>query len=136
MGPEITSYKFTIDGKEYVSNGVNSVKLQNGKGRHAYTFDGFMNHSCDPNTYTIVLSEDCDDFENYAARDISFGEEISVNYLEFDYECDGHSFDCLCNLSRCYKSIRGFKNLNLAQKIILLPKTYPNVIKAWLRDNP
>ena len=35
--------------KKYEVDGVNSVKI-NDNYRIFYTFDGFMNHSCDPNT--------------------------------------------------------------------------------------
>ena len=48
ISSSVSAYKFTINGKEYVSNCVNSVKIPNGSGRQAYTFDGFMNHCCDP----------------------------------------------------------------------------------------
>lgn len=95
-----------------------------------------MNHSCDPNTVIVVLNDDLDEYEHYATRDIKVGDEIYCNYIQFDYECDGHSFECGCGSSKCYKTIRGFKNLNLKDQVEILPIIYPMVIKAWLKDNP
>lgn len=41
---DTTLYKFKSGGKEYISDCTNSVKFETQ--RCAYTFDGFMNHSC------------------------------------------------------------------------------------------
>lgn len=112
------------------------MKLNGDKGRHAYTFDGFSNHSCDPNSVCVVLNEEQDEYEYYATRDIKEGEEVDCNYIQFDYECDGHTFECQCGSPKCYKSIRGFKNLSFVDKLDLLPIMYPMVVEAWLQDNP
>ena len=85
--------------------------------RHAYTFDGFMNHSCDPSSVSLNLNEGEDEFDQYILRDIEEGEEVSCNYAQYDYECDGHFFECGCGSPKCYKVVRGFKGLNLAQQI-------------------
>ena len=95
-----------------------------------------MNHSCDPNTVINPLSNNCDEYEHYATKDIKIADEIYCSYFQFDYECDGHSFDCGCGALKCYKSIRGFKNLSLADQVELLPVTYPMVVSTWLKDNP
>ena len=95
-----------------------------------------MNHSCDPNTISIIQNGDPLDYQHIAMKDINVGDEILCTYLQFDYECDGHQFQCLCGSDKCYKSIRGFKNLSLVDQVGLLHIVYPDIVKAWLKDNP
>lgn len=91
---------------------VHSVKQNNGF-RDYYGFDSFMNHACDANTISIVKPGDeaTNRYYNQAARDIKAGDEITANYLFFDWDCDGHSFECLCGAATCFKHIHGFKDL-------------------------
>jgi len=92
---------------------VHSVKQNNGL-RDYYGFDSFMNHSCDANTISIVYpgDESINRYYNRASKDIRKGDEITANYLFFDWDCDGHSFDCLCGAPHCFKHILGFKDLD------------------------
>ena len=58
----------------------------------------FINHSCDPNTYTRCLADRC---EFYALRDIEAGEELTVDYEESHHE---GKLPCRCGSANC----RGF----------------------------
>jgi hypothetical protein len=97
---------------------IHSVKKNNGL-RDYYGFDSFMNHSCDANTISMVLPGDAslNRYCNRAAKDIRAGDEITANYLFFDWDCDGHSFDCLCGAPSCFRHIRGFKELDFATQL-------------------
>jgi len=111
--------------------------------RILYTWDIFMNHSCDANT------KDYDNIEyinekgqlicNYnitALRDISINEEITTNYLYFEYDADFNSFDCQCGSPICYKTIKGFKYLNKEdqEKIFAeLNKVAKRDFEIWLK---
>jgi SET domain-containing protein len=58
----------------------------------------FINHSCEPNTFTRCTK---DRAEFYALRDISPGEELTVDYEESHHE---GKLPCRCGSARC----RGF----------------------------
>ena len=95
----VGKYKFTIGDVEYFGDHTNSVK--EGDQRIIYHFGGFINHSCDENSISI---EDPETGKNYqvAIKDIKAGEELSCNYLHFDYDCDGHQFICKCGSDSCF----------------------------------
>lgn len=105
-------------GTIHIDMKVHSVKQNNGL-RDYYGFDSFMNHSCDANTISIVYpgDEQFNRYYNRAVKDIRAGDEITANYLYFDWDCDGHSFDCLCGAKNCHKHIRGFKDLDFASQL-------------------
>ena len=75
---------------------VHTVRRADGL-RDYFGFDSFMNHSCAPNTISVVYPGDAENgrYATQAATDIKAGDEITCNYLLFDWDCDGHSFDCL-----------------------------------------
>lgn len=97
---------------------VHSVKQNNGM-RDYYGFDSFMNHACDANTISVVHPGDeaINRYFNRAVKDICAGDEITANYLFFDWDCDGHSFDCLCGSPACFGHIRGFKDLDFETQL-------------------
>lgn len=84
-----------------------------------------MNHSCDPNTTSSIARVTSEshkfEFDQIAFKDINIGDEITCNYLLFDYTCDGHSFECKCGSENCYRNINGFKNCTLDQQLELFP---------------
>ncbi len=105
--------------------------------RFLYTFDGFYNHSCSPNSVDVPLNEEETEFKMIALRDIKSGEELTCNYLLFDYECDGHAFDnCECGSENCFQNIRGFKNLPYETQVSLLPQVDSAVRTQFMRDHP
>jgi hypothetical protein len=117
---------------------LNSVKENNV--RSLYGFDGFMNHSCDPNTFSSQTRKtnkyNIFEYDQIAIKDIEIGDEINCNYLLFDYECDGHCFLCECGSKKCFKFISGFKNCPLEEQISLMPYVENNMLKTFKLDNP
>jgi len=108
----------------YLMDMINSVKDVNSDLRQLYTFDGFTNHSCEPNACSID-SDDAPDslsYDMYAKRDIDIGEELSVDYATYEYECHAHPIEkCLCGSAKCRGSMRGFKHLTWDEKIEIMP---------------
>lgn len=67
-----------------------------------------QNHSCDPNTTYEGLNV-------VALRDISKGEELTLNYASF---LDEHMepFNCRCGASNCFGLITGIKNNSVTER--------------------
>jgi hypothetical protein len=141
----ITDYSIVVGDEVYQTSQVNSVLTANGL-RQVYGFDGFMNHSCDPNIYCPHYPRNIDDLKlaevgkkfyySYALKEIKEGDEISCDYATFDYTCDGHEItECLCGSNQCRGSMTGFKNLTMAQKIEILSIADDEVIDLFLNDN-
>jgi len=63
-----------------------------------------MNHSCDPNCMTELLTLANGDVKIIvmAARPISAGEEFTYDY-QFDYEDEATKLPCLCGAPSCHK---------------------------------
>ncbi len=59
---------------------------KNKTGNYILCFDNtrFLNHSDNPN----LISDDPDEEVDFAARDIQAGEELTVNYKDFDLDFD------------------------------------------------
>jgi histone-lysine N-methyltransferase SETD1 len=71
------------------------------------TFTGnlarFINHSCDPNCFTKVITVDQSKrIVIYAKRDIMIGEELAYDY-KFPIESDEDKVLCRCGASKCRK---------------------------------
>ena len=117
--------------EEYIISKMNTVEYSDH--RKLYTYSGFINHSCDPNSY----SSESEPYQ-IASKDIEIGEEITCNYLCFDYTCDGHQFNCLCKSEICFKKINGFINLKLEDKIKLMndQKISDTILHRWLNEYP
>jgi hypothetical protein len=123
----------SVDPQLYKATKINTVKLRDN--RVLYTFDGFMNHSCIPNTRSESVNGSELTYHQIATKHISTGEEITCNYLLFDYDCDGHQFECKCGHEECYGLIRGFANLTLPQQVNLLQFVDPCIKQRWLSSN-
>jgi SET domain-containing protein len=71
-----------------------------------------MNHSCDPNTGYIHLSED-EDRVHYripCLRDIKPGDLLTADYSILWYDLGPAGFDkCACGARNCLGIMRGFK---------------------------
>jgi hypothetical protein len=124
-------------------NKTHSVKITDTE-RQLYTFDGFINHCCEPNTISTETLKcnnnntngiDSFEYNMIATKNINIGEELTCNYLLFDYECDGHSFDCCCEKDSCFKFINGFKNCTFTQQLNLLPNLDRDVLNLYKNDN-
>lgn len=112
---------------------VHSVKQNNGF-RDYYGFDSFMNHHCEANTISIVKpgDEDTNRYYNHAVKDIHAGDEITANYLFFDWDCDGHSFDCVCGAASCFGHIGGFKDLDFETQLKYLADVDDGTLKKFV----
>lgn len=81
-----------------------------------FSFDGFMNHSCDPNTYNppqTVEEEYCGTYRRVASKGIFAGDELTCNYNLFEYDCGTKTIEsCKCGAKRCMKKVAGFKYLS------------------------
>jgi hypothetical protein len=92
-----------------LQNLVHTVNRGNGK-RELYTYDAFMNHSCNPNTHALILEagETFNRYQEVAIRDIACGEELTCDYEDLgEAEMDGTVFDCACGEPNCRGVIRG-----------------------------
>jgi len=136
---EEDEYLIIVGDQQYETNTVNSVKNPTNNLRQVYGFDGFMNHSCDPNLYCPFTGSTDNKifYDSFAVKDIHEGDEITCDYALFDYECDGHEIpECLCGSPKCRGSMRGFKQLTLEQKVDSLPYLDPEVLARFLVDTP
>lgn len=141
VGGDVKKYLLQIDDLEFeMDMAEHAVKCAVGNTRQVYSFDGFMNHSCAPNVYcpgTGVTPEGCLKYDCIAVKDIEPGDEVTCDYAQFDYECDGHAIEkCLCGESGCRGYMMGFQGLTLEQKVIAMPNVDNEIIARFLEDNP
>ncbi|MGM5488847.1 MAG: SET domain-containing protein [Nanobdellota archaeon] len=80
----------------------------------------YTNHSCEPNAGLK------DGLSLVAMRDITKGEEITIDYDTLEYEWE---MDCNCQSTGCRKKLRGYKFLSPALK-----KRYKGFIAPYLKD--
>ncbi|MEY4136981.1 MAG: hypothetical protein RL205_1109 [Actinomycetota bacterium] len=123
----------TIDG----ASGTHQVEITT---EHSVRFDGtrifdipgcFMNHDCRGNSIPRYAEDDSRAYEEIATVAISAGEQITCNYLLFDWECDGHTFTCQCGHPQCFGEIRGFAHLSPAQQESLAADITDEVLLRW-----
>jgi len=109
------------------------------KFRQAYTFDSFMNHSCDPTTYSAdeQETEEGGTYKTVALRDMKAGEEITCDYDLFEMDSRKKGIDhCECGASNCRGFSHGFGFLPEETQTALLPILYDEVLEAFLDANP
>jgi hypothetical protein len=109
---------------------MHSVRLD---GSRVFDIPGcFMNHHCAPNTASRYCEDDDEAYENVAIRPIASGEEITCNYVLFDWDCDGHAFDCACGAAQCLGTIAGFGALPPDVQQRLAPMLSDESQRRWL----
>ncbi len=107
----------------------NSVRLA---GTRVFDVPGcFMNHACEPNSDSRYVDDDPTVYEQFAVRPIAPGDEITCNYVLFDWDCDGHAFTCTCGSPNCLDEIRGFSALTREQQIALAPHITDESLRRW-----
>jgi len=77
----------------------------------------YLNHSCDPNTYSLVLEVSDSTLpvmEIFALKAIKEGEEITVDYAFMESEI-ANECACLCNSTNCRGKIISFKQLDIKE---------------------
>lgn len=132
-------FKLRIEQGDFELNvTTHSVGLGDGA-RALYIFDSFMNHSCDPNTYSFnddEMIKNCE-YLQIATKDINIGDEITCDYNLFDYDCsDKNITNCYCKSPNCRKEIKGFKWLPFDEQIKLLPQIDAYTLNQFLADHP
>lgn len=128
----------TDQGDFTLSTKIHSVIMGEGK-RALYTFDSLINHSCDPNTYSLTNPEMTltNEYYQVACKDIEVGEELTCDYTLFDYDCrDKGIVECHCGAANCRKTIRGFKFIPLSEQLELLPRIDISIVNQFLADHP
>lgn len=122
----------TRDGPFFVHTDIHAVKISTGDLR-VYSFDSFINHSCEPNS--VACDEVDGAFTTIATRHIRRGEEVTTDYDSFIYSYTGIPH-CQCGSEYCRGSSFGFGHLPRRAQEALLHRTHPEVVAAWLADNP
>jgi len=122
----------TYDYNDYNS----SINKKKGK-KKVWAFDCFTNHSCFPNIIEVddtpIQHEDgylIEPFKIIANGDIKIGDEITTNYLTYEYDLL-FPFDCNCGNVNCFKTIKGFRHLTSEQKQLLLPEIDKKTIEDF-----
>jgi len=111
---------------------VHAVSIGNNK-RKLFFFDSFMNHSCDPNTFTFYYINE--HYDVFAARDINSDEELTCDYLNFEYDLrDKNILKCECKSNNCLERIVGFKFLTNDQKKSRLNIITKDVFNSWVEE--
>ncbi|NJD19234.1 MAG: SET domain-containing protein [Gemmatimonadetes bacterium] len=83
----------------------------------------FLNHSCEPNARLRGV-------ELVAREDIPEGGEITFDYNTPEWDMS-HPFTCLCGTPSCVGTVRGYRWLDTATRVRLLP-----FLSAHLRLRP
>lgn len=139
IGTEEKNFILKTDYRDFIlCTSTHSVGIGNDK-RALFTFDSFMNHSCEPNSRSFNDAEMIKRCEYWqiATKDISIGDEITCDYNLFDYDCtDKNICDCCCRTEACRKTIKGFKWLPLHEQIKLLPEVDAHIFNQFLQDHP
>jgi len=77
----------------------------------------YLNHSCDPNTYPLVLEVSDSELpvmEIFALKGVKVGEEITVDYAFMESEIANECV-CLCGSANCRGKIISFKQLDIKE---------------------
>jgi hypothetical protein len=107
--------------------------------RQVFLFDGFMNHSCLPNSYSgnDRLTEAGALYDTVASRDIFPNDEITCDYDLFEWDNRDKGIDkCGCGHAVCRGKAHGFQFLPRNLAINLLGQAYSPTIDHWLAANP
>lgn len=109
------------------------------KYRQLFTFDSFMNHSCNPNTYSAdeLETPSGGSYKTVALRYIAAGEQITCDYDLFEYDSRNKGIEkCECGSNNCRGASLGFSFLSKDLQYSLLSRAYPEVVSSWLLANP
>jgi len=112
---------------------VHCVKQNNGMYEY-YRIDSFLNHSCNANTIAEIFPQNAlkNRYARRAVRNIAAGDEITVNYLYFDWESELPKFACLCSAINCFGFIGGFKDLDFDTQLLHLEFVEDFVLREFV----
>ena len=122
----------TNDGVYFVQTHVHAVKV--GNLYRVYSFDSFINHCCDPNSFSVD-DEESEAFVTIACKDIDKGQEITTDYDCFIFDYGGIP-NCHCYSDNCRGRSYGFRYIPLKDQFQLLPNVHPDVIAVWQKYTP
>jgi hypothetical protein len=132
----------TNQGNYQMTTEMHTVGIGHGteiKQRQLFTFDSFMNHSCDPNTFSADEHETVDGgtYKTVALRRIEANEQITCDYDLFEYDSRMKGIEkCECQSKFCRGASLGFSFLSTDAQLNLLNRAYPEVINSWLANHP
>lgn len=96
----------------------------------------FMNHACEP-TSSSIDHESSDGHEPATAYDqvasvaVYPGDEVTCDYVLFDWDCHGHQFACNCGAPSCRGRIAGFAALPQSVQESLSSRVNTDVARMW-----
>ena len=142
------AHEITIpdDGRSYlahvlVGDDVEDIVITS---THTVRYNGFrtfdipgclMNHSCDPSSVSRDVVDSSTNtviaYEQIATRDLHPGDEITCDYTLFDWDCDGHQFECTCGSHNCYGFVGGFSSLPAATQAELADRIFYESERMW-----
>lgn len=109
-----------------------------GKKRQVFGFDGFMNHSCDPTTYSADEhhSDMGGTYKTVALKDIPAGTEVTCDYDLFEYDSrDKGITKCACGSKKCRGQAIGFKFIPKETQLALFNRVCPQVMDAYFDEH-
>lgn len=117
---EATFLLLTDQGDYTLTTDTHSVAISD-EHRMLYLFDSFMNHSCDPSSYSTYYGDFPKktplDYGTYALRDLVKGDQITADYNVFEYDAKGKEIEkCGCGTPVCQGEVRGYKYLSNEEK--------------------
>jgi hypothetical protein len=132
----------TNQGNYHMTTEMHTVGIGHGtatKQRQLFTFDSFMNHSCDPNTYSADEHETATGgtYKTVALRKMEANEQITCDYDLFEYDSRMKGIEkCECQSTNCRGASLGFSFLSTDTQLKLLNRAYPEVVNSWLAHHP
>jgi len=70
-------------------------------------------------------------YQQVALVDLQPGDQITCDYVLFDWDCDGHQFTCTCGAPGCYGEIAGFAALPPEVQQSLAHRISVDVARIW-----
>jgi len=103
--------------------------------RELFALDGYMNHSCQPNTNSCGNKSFSDEsggcYTTVCIRDINVGDQITCDYDLIEWDCPDKGIDkCSCGSATCRGRVWGFKHLSESEQKSLTPFASENVLTA------
>jgi hypothetical protein len=113
---------------------THAVSINDGR-RKFYTYDFFTNHSCEPNSREFISHPDKNIYYQIALQDIKEGEEITIDYNLFEYECLDKDINyCYCKSTQCISVVHGFRFLSKEEKRKKIEIVDEGVFKLWYNE--
>ena len=129
---DIVKGEVLIDAEADIIKKLTAYSLQIGESKFLFAryIDNYINHSCDPNVFVKLYSNNRKRYSYIALKNIKKGQELFWNYNTNDWDvAKNFSFVCNCDSKNCAKLIRGIKYLTKSQQKKLMPIATPFIRK-------